>query len=97
MIERVARALARRQIEASGSIGDGPMAEATKDKLVNGSWPGFSPAARAAIAAMREPTDAMVINAMFVFAEVEPYRTGSITWDDMRAYYRAMIDAALKP
>jgi len=42
--------------------------------------------ARAAIAAMREPTETMVFSA----------ESSGRTWDDVRANWRAMIDEALR-
>ena len=50
----------------------------------------FAPAARAAIAAMREPTDAMVDNFYEQFLPDSPWGTMEVGW-------RAMIDAALAP
>lgn len=85
MIERVARAIGG---EENGAPGDEP----------GERWRNWEPAARAAIAAMREPTDAQT------HAGREATRDPSgnmreyagITERDARDCYRAMIDAALE-
>lgn len=70
MIERVARALAKQ--------------DAYPDLPNEPAWPGWREVARAAIAAMREPTEAMRIKGRY-----------ANEMSDATATWRAMIDAAL--
>ena len=78
MIERVARTMCRHWLEADYE-GE------NVDRLVNREWSAWEPIARAAIAAMREPTLGMT-------------DAGYMASDEhhtMAAAWQAMIDAAL--
>ncbi len=84
MIERVARALARRMDESMGwSPGT---TESIPDKDGNSGLHGFFDDARAAIEAMREPTDRMRL-------EFEGWNCSA---NDMEAGYQAAINSALE-
>ncbi|QUT07966.1 hypothetical protein KFK14_11570 [Sphingobium phenoxybenzoativorans] len=81
MIERVARAI------AGAEYGDG----------FDRPWEPFLPHARAAVEAMREPTDNMVEAGCFVDDLRSDRPGGSKAYDEhwMNCSYRAMIDAIL--
>ena len=106
MIERVARAVLKRDMEQRREIG-------MQDELSNYEWDDLSPAvqdmrrglAEAAIEAMREPTPAMV-RASWRTVEVVPkdQRMAVLLMSSQSAHeikalnrWRAMIDAALSP
>jgi hypothetical protein len=86
MIERVARALHRAHYERGRRLYPSGAWEAL-DRFERENWL-FS--ARAAVATMREATDAMELAAMDAFADPR-----FENWDKLPAVYRAMIDAAL--
>ena len=77
MIKQVARAIATYQLSV---LRDGPRPDS--DTFAQGS-------ARAAITAMREPTEEMIIKANLR----GPYDGSGYHW--AKVYWRAMIDAAL--
>ena len=79
MIERVTRALLRERLLKLGHL-PGP----ALDAAINAEWPEFTPFARAALKAMREPTEAMAAEAMIPAMA----RDGERVW-------RTMIDVAL--
>mgnify|MGYP000515866537 CR=1 FL=1 len=81
LVEKVARAL-HKHAESNRRRASGPVT----DEL--DSWGLYVPAARAAIEAMREPTDD-VADAMNAATA-----NGTVNWRD---YHAAMIDAALTP
>jgi hypothetical protein len=86
MIERVARAMMEQ--DALGATADGP-------GIHRGGWRAYEGMARAAIAAEREPTEAMVTGGEVAMFEWRP-KPESWTLDMTREAWRAMIDAALK-
>lgn len=89
MIERVARAIC----VASGLDPDRPFSSSNYSKETEPqecAWHEYLPEARAAIAAMREPTEVME-RAAFSNMDKNGYPVGNPTSD-----YSAMIDAALK-
>ena len=91
MVERVARALARNF--GLSHYADDP--EYLR-RYVDTSWPSFESQARAAIAAMREPTEAMDTAGYLGGRDAaDPYEPGNIAVVTT-PIYRAMIDAALK-
>jgi hypothetical protein len=78
MVERVARALCR-----SAALGDPGQA------YIDANWPNYSTAARAAIEAMREPTEAMIGAGRGALPNFCPEDSDALVcWQDM-------IDAAL--
>lgn len=83
MVERVSRA-----IEATG-----PRESVAS---VEPSWMAFLPQARAAIAAMREPTGNMGSAAGRKFCDLENHYGGQFPSFGVIDCYRAMIDEALK-
>lgn len=83
MIERVARAMARANYPAA------------TDNDIDEMWEGWVKEARAAIAAMREPTPAMIDR--FVSRALQVQIGGGYTWSDYaRDQWQTMIDAALQ-
>jgi hypothetical protein len=82
MIERVARAIAR--AHRIGDLFIAPDGSAHKSE----PWQGFVDHARAAIAAMREPTEAMASEGAFAVDGL--FEPGAV------AVWQAMTDAALK-
>lgn len=95
MVERAARAMAWEAIieslELSGVMAFNP--EWT-EKQVDEDWPMYRRHARAAIAAMREPTEEMIDDGDDEFPQFEEamYR-----FEYLRKAWQAMIDAALPP
>ena len=89
MIERVARTLLREQLIVMGHP-RGPSLEAA----VDADWLDFAPLALSALAAMREPTDAMIRNAQPRFGSLT---VGSRVPTDLQPAqaWPAMIDAVL--
>lgn len=85
MVERVARALC----EAIGFPADGNVLDGDQIKI---GWHTQIPKARAAIEALRLPTDAMVGAG---HAEIKPDNLPADA-GDARQCWRAMIDAALR-
>lgn len=85
MVERVARAILRTQHEKYGAEGE------ELDSAVNEYWPQFVERARAAIAAMREPTEPMIRT-----GDNHTNCGGSCGNKAGRAAWYSMIDAALK-
>lgn len=91
MVERVARALAAAEFYQFPET----------DKFIEANWHQFAPElaeryrirARAAIAAMREPTEVMV-EAGYQPSGFEPSDVG-VSHEDASDLYQAMIDAAL--
>lgn len=89
MVERVARVLSERRGTNPDApwLGSGPP-----------GWTVYADDARAAIAAMREPTEGMLIAgrcaAKVASAKVRP---APPTRDELAASFTAMIDAALNP
>jgi|HubBroStandDraft_6_1064221.scaffolds.fasta_scaffold00050_22 hypothetical protein len=93
MIDRVARAIFaswRKQMDEDGQTGKGPL---SFDDL-DGDERGFGiDAARAAISAMREPTDAMRDAAT---KAAERYEAHMSTYHCMSEGYKAAMDEAIK-
>lgn len=85
MIERVARAMYRSLDADPRFVG---RADLTPE---HPGWAEYCHQARAAIEAMREPTDAMIESARDYFPRVEPRDRYAVISD----CWRAMIDAAL--
>jgi hypothetical protein len=85
MVERVARALCRRQAERSAAPA---LSEWEMGQHVDAWWPDCVDDARAAIEAMREPTNYMETAAYGVRDPHSDFTAPS-------TLYRAMIDAAL--
>ena len=89
MIERVAKVLCQRAgndvsiVFAKGAKKYGPIATGLRDKYLND--------ARAAIEAMRDPTEEMVERGL---SKPNDFQHGHITVTEI---YEAMIDAALNP
>lgn len=82
MVERVARAIC-----AASGFGE------AFEHLVGQAWTHWLPEARAAIAAMREPTEAMILAAME--GNEERVRVSPQTAKARSQTYTTMIDAAL--
>lgn len=92
MIERVARAICR----AGGKDPDETMIELGGVRTP--MWDAFVPIARAAIEAMREPTEAMVAAmGSDLTDEGEPRAGTQASLELSRAHWRKGIDAALNP
>lgn len=86
MIEKVARAMCRRQINKNESLWKQNRTEEFKQSAEDYAWKNYIDEACAAIEAMREPTEEM-INIL----------DGSIgSSGEAKLAYHAMIDAALK-
>lgn len=86
MVERVARALCRTECEPAGcgySVWDDSLSVADREK--------YRELARAAIEAMREPTDIMAMHGGAVMGD----GIGEVTNDDCASIFTAMIDASL--
>lgn len=83
MIERVARALVRRACPPGG---EAQFPYVSADEWERKNWRDHTDAARAAIEAMREPSDGMID------AGIEAREGGGSQYYDV---YQAMIDAAL--
>ena len=81
MIEKVARALAREYISHHGEE------SAATDDYIEGNWPLFAREARAAIEAMREPTDGML--------QAGAKGSGEDSLGVAEGAWQAMIQAAL--
>lgn len=106
MIERVARSIARTDLDrmvardrSDGAYEWAKRKYGTLDAYVEAHWRDCAGAARFAIAAMREPTEAMGHAAAYVVACLE-CKDGSAGTEDMitaQAAWRKMIDAALSP
>lgn len=88
VIERVARAIC-----AKLHAGDFAREAPTLDAYVSVAWRSYSPAARAAIEAMREPTEGVVAAILPVMPT--PYEKDAARAAIVRDY-GIMIDAALK-
>ncbi len=83
MVERVARALCRHYGVDPDEVHGSP--------IIDRWWEAYCDDARAAIAAMREPTEVMIAEGDDVSpTEIYPHEKAS------RLRYQAMIDAALK-
>jgi len=102
MVERVARAIcAANESEVSGrqaSPDDVPVSGRGAGQPL---WKLYEPLARAAIAAMREPTEAMLKAGKVPTREISlgngTTATGFGLWGGERSSWQAMIDKALKP
>jgi hypothetical protein len=88
MIERVARAIAKSSYEDEQT----PATASEIGEYVDAFWPNFTDAARAAIEATREPTEAMK-----QAGSAAAYRAGHMEEDDEFPieFHRGMIDGAL--
>lgn len=97
MIERVARALCRvNNLESRSRAGINVMYDSDWLHYENASWKNHENEARAAIAAMRDPTEAVVTAGLAnVDASSDLVTLGYIDGDDLTPAWRAMIDAAL--
>ena len=85
MVERVARAIADAVYDAIKAA----LFE-TRENYVDQNWPKFATDARAAIAAMREPTEAMAARGYDMY---DPEHDSGPGPDE---FWRAMIDEALR-
>ena len=95
MVERVARVLARIDIEADAM--DWPPGCATLEEVVEGDWPAWAPRARAAIEAMREPDGRMLDAAGKAMSPAKrPTQKFVSVKRKHKIRYQAMIDAALR-
>ena len=98
MLEKAARALCRRDILKLPQFKD-VGAEAATDDAVNTGWPEYVADARAALQAIREPSDEMLLPACKThkprepMSEARPEECPSIS--RRRSRFTAMIDAIL--
>jgi len=97
MIERVARALCRvNNLESRARAGINVMYDSDWLQYENASWKNHENEARAAVDAMREPTEEMVTAGLAKVDEPSYMVTrGYIADHDLRIGWRAMIAAAL--
>jgi len=89
-VERVARAICQASLVADGYGGSTGDARRELEVRVEVGWSGCAGLARAAIQAMREPTEA-------ISSAGPPRLTEALTYRDMNDLWRAKIDAALTP
>lgn len=95
MVERVARALAALQIRVVNRWEKPPPTDEKVAAGVEYAWPDFVPQARAAIEAMREPTQLMLDASATAIVKEARRQDFAIYFHEMAEGWRAGIDAAL--
>lgn len=96
MVERVARKLCRKYIHADDPGFQSTEAVVWSARREDAEWPQFVDLARAAIAAMREPTEKMQVAGATAHVEVAHMARGEGRCLSPGLVWRPMIDAALE-